>query len=96
MDIASGVSLVVGVVACAGVIGVWIKNGKNQSEERGALKKEFEFMNNEIQSEDHGLTAIKRSVDEQKLHCAKVSTSLSERVKSLESNPSKRDGTKTS
>jgi len=96
MDIASAVSLVVGVVACGGVIGVWIKNGKNQSEERGALKKDVEFLTDEIKSEDHGLTAIKKGVDEQKLHCAKVSTSLSERVKSLESNPSKRDGTKTS
>lgn len=92
MDIASGVSLVVGLVACGGVIGVWIKNGKQQSEERGALKKDVEFLTNEIQSEDHGLTAIKKSVDEQKLHCAKVSTSLSERVKSLESKPSKREG----
>ena len=90
MDIVSGVSLVIGLVACGGVIGTWIKNGKDQSEERGALKKDVEFINNEIQSEDHGLTAIKKSVDEQKLHCAKVSTSLSERVTTLESRPRKR------
>lgn len=87
MDIVSGASLVVSVVACGGVIGTWIKNGKKQSEERGALKKDVEFLTKEIQSEDHGLTAIKKGVDEQKLNCARVSTSLSERVKSLESKP---------
>jgi hypothetical protein len=84
MDISSGVSLVVGLVACGGVIGTWIKNGRQQAEERGALKKDIESIQKSLNNPNDGLGAISREVSGMKEHCAGVTSRFDQRIMGLE------------
>lgn len=94
MSMADIISLIIGIVACSGVIGTWVKNNrkdvKQRTEMETNLKAEIKDVKDDIKHPEYGLTAIKKGVDEQKLYCAKTSTSLSERVAALESNPKRR------
>ena len=84
MDIGDIAALVVSCGACLGLIATWIKNGRSQSEERGALKTDIENLQKEVEHPEHGLSSIKKAVDEQKLHCATISTGLTVRMEQVE------------
>ena len=58
-------------------IGMWIRNS-------ASVKTEIKNIYKKLDDEYTGLGAIKQSVDEQKIHCAEVSTPLVARVKGLE------------
>lgn len=89
------IAIVVAGMTGIGLIATWFKNGRQSTKERTELetnlKAEIKDVKNDIKHPEYGLTAIKKSVDEQKLYCAKTSTSLAERVISLEKNPKRRN-----
>lgn len=67
-----------------GLIATWVRNGRSQSEQLGGLKTDVRNIQNSLDNPDYGLGALNNKAAEYKAHCAKVSTSLSERVKSHE------------
>jgi len=55
--------------------------GKKQDEQlKTELKMEIKGVRNQLDDPENGLSAIKKSVDDQKLHCAEVSTRISGQV----------------
>lgn len=70
----------IGILAI-GLIVTWIKNGRNKSEEYGALKKDVEKVNQKLDNENYGLIALNNKVGKFETHCASVSGRLDERVK---------------
>ncbi len=80
----------IGLIA-VGQIGAWItfalqekRNGENRAKERGSLIEMVNDINRRLDDPDNGLGAIKKAVDGQKLHCAKISTELATKVRTLE------------
>jgi len=57
---------------------------KRELDTKIELKGEIRYIKDKLEDPDSGLAAIKRSTEEMKLHCAKVSTSLSVKVNNLE------------
>lgn len=78
--LAIGGVIIIGI----GLIGTWIRNGKSQSKRDGVLEERIEGINRRLDDENTGLGAIKKSVDKQEVHCAKMTTSFAERIKTLE------------
>jgi hypothetical protein len=62
------------------------RNGKKETEKETQMKIELTnglaTVNKRLDDKDNGLHAIKGAVDAQKLHCAEVSSKISEQVKS--------------
>lgn len=88
MGIIEIATLIIAVAAVSGLIATWIKNGRNQSRSfgslEGSLKEKISAIQSRLDDPSHGLSAIKDSVDEQKLHCAKVSTALATKLGTAE------------
>ena len=58
------------------------KRGKAQDEKlKIALKEEVNAIKAQLDDSDNGLSAIKRSTDGMRLHCAEVSTAISAQTK---------------
>jgi len=72
------------VAVALGLIVTWVRNGRNQAAKWGSLEMEIKNIKDKLDDKNNGLGAIKSSVDEQKLHCAKISTELKTRVHALE------------
>jgi len=51
----------------------------------------MENVEKQLSDENHGLGAIKKSIDEQKLHCAEVSTALITRLNNVEKHANRRE-----
>lgn len=85
------VAIVVASMTGIGLIGTWIKNGRTEAKNNAVmeanLKAEIKDVKDDIKHPEYGLSAIKKKVDEQVLYCARTSTSLKERVTSLEKKP---------
>lgn len=68
-----------------GVIYAIVRNGsrgKRQDEElKTSLKLEVKGVKDQLDDPEAGLTAIKKSVDDQRLHCVETSTRLEGQVK---------------
>jgi len=68
-----------------GVIYAIVRNGnraKKQDEElRTLLKLDVKGIKDQLEDPENGLSAIKKSVDAQRLHCVETSTRLEEQVK---------------
>ncbi|KKN03032.1 hypothetical protein LCGC14_1111830 [marine sediment metagenome] len=62
------------------------RNGKvaEDTEEKTQIKSDLKNIKGQLNDPKTGLGAIKQSVDDQKLHCANVSTELSGKIKTLE------------
>lgn len=76
---------VVGVIIVGvGLIITWVRNGRSQSKRDGVLEERIKNINKKLEDEHTGLGAIKESVDKQEVHCAKITSSFAERIKSLE------------
>lgn len=76
---------VVGVIIVAiGLIATWIRNGRSQSKRDGVIEERINNLSKKLDDENTGLGAIKKSVEKQEVHCAKVTSSFAERIKSLE------------
>lgn len=88
MSVGEVVAIVVASMTGIGLIGTWIKNGRGEAKNNATLeanlKAEIKDVKEDIKHPEYGLSAIKKKVDEQALYCARTSTSLKERVSSLE------------
>ena len=67
-----------------GLIATWVRNGRNQARYLGRLENQVENIQNTLADENYGLGSIKSSVEEQKIHCAGVTSGFEERLKNLE------------
>ena len=67
-----------------GLITTWVKNGRQSAKNESELKSEVKHINKKLDDPNSGLGAIKASVDEQKVHCANVSSALKAKVEALE------------
>lgn len=72
-----------GVIAVALIVS-WVRNGKNQSEEWGSLQTEVKNIQKQLDDPNQGLGAIKKSVDEQKTHCASITSEFEQRIAATE------------
>jgi len=76
---------VTSIGTAAGVIYAIVRNGSRGKKQDDQLKTELKMEINTIKSKlddpENGLGSIKKSVDDQKLHCVAVSTDLAARVK---------------
>ncbi len=76
---------VVGVIVLAiGLALTWIRNGRGQAKRDGIIEEKITGINKRLDDENTGLGAIKKSVDKHELHCAKITTSFAERIKTIE------------
>ncbi|MBA7710888.1 hypothetical protein ES703_119836 [subsurface metagenome] len=76
---------VAGVIIIAiGLVATWIRNGRSQSKRDGALEQRIKGVEDKLSDDNNGLSAIKKSVDDQRVHCAGVTSSFTERIKNLE------------
>lgn len=79
------IASIVGIVLIGlGLIITWVRNGRSQAEQFGSLKTDVKNIQSCLDNKDCGLGALSNKIAEFKTHCAKVSTSLSEQVKSHE------------
>ncbi len=78
------IALVVAIMAIVGLGGTWVRNGKSQAKRDGIMEEKVNGINKRLEDPNTGLGSIKRSVDKQALHCAKMTSSFIERFKNLE------------
>lgn len=71
-------------IIAIGLGATWYRNGRNQAKQWGSLETEVKNIKESLDDENTGLGAIKKSVDEQKLHCTKISTNFKSRIERLE------------
>ncbi len=75
----------VGLFAVAlGLTVTWIRNGKSQAARDGILEQRMKGVEDKLADENNGLSAIKKSVDDQRFFCAGTVGSFKERLKDLE------------
>ncbi len=75
----------VGLFAVAlGLTVTWIRNGKSQAVRDGILEQRMKGVEDKLSDENNGLSAIKKSVDDQRVKCAGTVGSFQERLKDLE------------
>jgi len=79
-------SLVLSSIVGMGVIVTWVKNGKSQSKRDQSLLSSQEEVIKRLDHPETGLTGINTRLQRFEVHCAKTSSTLIERVKSVESD----------
>jgi len=62
----------------------WVRNGRGQARRDGILEERINGIKQILDDENNGLSAIKKCVDEQKVHCASTVSAFTERIKVLE------------
>ena len=77
-------------IVAVGLGATWVRNGRGQSQKYGQLEEKVDNINEKLVNQDGKLDNIKSAVEGQKLYCAKVSTSLTERVFALEKKPERK------
>ena len=78
---------IIGVVTIGfGLVITLVRNGRGETARNASLKtelrKDIQNINDKLENRMTGLGAIKKGVDDQRLHCVRVSTSLEEKVSS--------------
>ena len=85
MDLSLVPIWITSTASVAGVIYAIARNGRRSKKQDDTLKTELKSevgtIKKQLSDPDNGLSAIKKSVDEQLLHCARISTHLSSQVK---------------
>lgn len=90
MSIAEIIALA-GVGVCAvGIVYSMIKNGRAQATRDGGIKAELVGVKEKLDHPQDGLSAIRRAQGDMQIHCAKITSSFSERIFSLEENRGKK------
>jgi len=88
MSVAEVFSIIGVVIIGLGLILTLVRNGRSQSRSMGKLEgtlvTSIGNINNRLDDPNNGLSAIKGAVDEQAVHCARVSTGLATKVEALE------------
>ena len=91
MSVGEIVAIILASMTGVGLMGTWIRNGRQNLKDNAMLeanlKAEIKDIKDDIKHPEYGLSTIKKKVDEQALYCARTSTSLQERVSSLEKKP---------
>jgi len=77
-------------IVAVGLGATWVRNGRGQSQKYGQLEEKVDNIDKKLVTQDGKLDNIKSAVEGQKLYCAKVSTSLTERVFALEKKPERK------
>jgi len=72
------------VVVALGLAATWIRNGRHQAKRDGVLEQRMKGVEDKLDDDNNGLSAIKKSVDDQRVHCAGVTSAFNERIKGLE------------
>ncbi|GAI06908.1 unnamed protein product [marine sediment metagenome] len=79
------ISAIIGVVIVAiGLAATWIHNGRSQSKRDGIIEERINGIKTKLEDPNTGLGAIKKSVEDQAVHCASITSSFKERLKDLE------------
>lgn len=73
----------VGIIAL-GLGLTWVRNGRHQAKRDGVLEERINGIKTQLADPTNGLGAIKKSVDDQQVHCAGITGSFKERIKDLE------------
>ena len=77
-------AIIPGLASCVGVVYAIMRNGrrgkKQDDELKMQLKMEVSSITKALGNPDTGLGAIKKCVDEQRLHCTEVSTRIEGQV----------------
>lgn len=88
MSVGEIVAIVIASITGIGLISTWIRNGRQNTQDRATLeanlKAEIKDIQDDVKHPDHGLSAIKKKVEEQVLYCARTSTLLKEKIDTLE------------
>lgn len=88
LSVAEVFSIIGVVIIGVGLILTLIRNSRSQSRSMGKLEgtlvTSIGNINNRLDDPNNGLGAIKKAVDKQAIHCAKVSTGLTTKVEALE------------
>jgi len=75
----------VGVAIVALGLGMtWVRNGRSQAKRDGVMEERIKGIKTKLEDPNTGLGAIKKSVEKQAVHCAKMTSSFEERIKDLE------------
>ena len=72
------------IIVAIGLAVTWIRNGRSQSKRDGALEQRMKGVEDKLDDDNNGLSAIKKSVDDQRVHCAGITSSFAEKIKHLE------------
>lgn len=72
------------IIVAIGLTITWIRNGRSQAKRDGVIEEKINGLSKRLEDKDNGLGAIKKSVDDQRVHCAGVTSSFKERLKDLE------------
>ena len=85
MDVGLVPLWITSVFSAMGVMYAIIRNGSRSRKQDEQLKSELvlgvKSINKQLEDPENGLSAIKKSVDDQRLHCAKVSTAIAAQTK---------------
>ena len=76
---AAGISIV-----AIGLLITWVRNGRSQAKRDGILEERINGIQSRLDDEHTGLGSIKKSVEKQEVHCAKITSSFAEKIKHLE------------
>jgi len=90
MDIGAIAQWAATIAIAAGMAWTWRRNGRNQAEKWGSFTNEIKNLREKLDDPNQGLGAIKKSVDDQKTHCASVTSGFKERIKNLENTPKRK------
>jgi len=72
------------VIVAIGLAATWIRNGRSQAKRDGILEQRMKGVEDKLSDDNNGLSAIKKGVDDQRVHCAGVTGAFNERIKGLE------------
>ena len=88
MTVGDIVAIIIACMTALGLMLTWGKTSRDNIEQRTKmetnLKGEIKEIKDDIRHPAHGLSAINKKVEEQALYCARTSTALQEKVKTLE------------
>ena len=88
LSVAELVSLIGLVMLAVGLAVTWIRNGRSQGtamgKMEGSLVTEIKNIKERLDDPVNGLGSIKGAVDNQAVHCARISTGLDLRVSVME------------
>ena len=80
MEVGDAAQWAVVIFVMVGLVATWWRNGKSQERRAGALETEVKHIKGILEDKDSGLSALKQGINEFRIHCAKISTSIAERV----------------
>ena len=81
-----GATVVIAIGLCYTIFLNKEKHSSNETRKSTKLEGQINNIEKQINHEDYGLSNIKRSVDEQRLNCARISTSYSEKIDAAEND----------